>query len=115
MGWKVKRNDLGRIVDRLPDAIDREVDKSAEDLSIALKNTLWERTGKLRRVTTDHPPGTNHSEVHVGYYLGHGFYSGFQEFGTVKQAARPMVVPMAHQFEPIYAAFMSEAVKKACQ
>ena len=37
-----------------------------------------------------------------------------QEWGTVKQAARPIVGPTAHVFEPIYAHKMGEAVKEAC-
>lgn len=113
-GLRVIRNDFPKIIARLPDAIDDEVDEAAHDLSSVLKGILWVDTGLLRRVTTDHPPGTNHAEVWIGYYRGHGFYSGFQEFGTRKQAARPIVVPTAHAFEPVYAANMARAVRKAC-
>ncbi len=114
MGVKVLRNDLPAIIRRLPVAIDEEVDSSAEDLAATLKAILWVDTGLIRRVTTDYPPGKNHAEVWIGYYRGRGFYSGFQEFGTVRQAARPIVAPTAHQFEPAYAANMSRAVRKAC-
>ena len=113
-GLRVVRNDFGTIIDRLPKAIDQEVDDSAKDLAESLKLTLWIDTGLLRQVTTDHDDGTNHAEVWVGYYLGKGFYSGFQEFGTRKQAARPIVTPAAHAFEPIYAQNMSKAVEEAC-
>lgn len=113
-GVRVKRNDFPKIIAKLPRAIDEEVDEAAIDLASVLKTILWVDTGKLRRVTTDHPPGRFHSEVQVGYYLGHGFYSGFQEFGTRKQAARPIVGPTAFEFEPIYAGNMSRAVKNAC-
>ena len=113
MGFRVKRNDLPKIIARLPDAIDREVDESGEVLMDALRPILWRDTGKLARVSRAHLPGTNHCEVQVGFYLGQGFYSGFQEFGTVKQGARPIVTPTAHSFEPVYASFMSDAVRKA--
>lgn len=114
-GWTVKSNHLPKIIARLPHAIDDEVDEAGEDLAGSLKGILWIDTGMIRRVTTNHPPGENHTEVQVGYYLGHGFYSGFQEFGTRRQVARPIVVPTAHAFEPIYASNMGRAVKRACQ
>ena len=114
-GVRIKKNLFPKIIAALPDAIDDEVDEAAADLASVLKSILWVNTGKLRRVTTDHPPGRNHAEVHVGYYLGHGFYSGFQEFGTVKQAPRPIVTPTAHEFEPVYAANRTKAVKNACK
>jgi HK97 gp10 family phage protein len=111
---RVVYNKLPKIIAALPDNVDDEVDAAAKDLSDYLKGVLWVDTGLIRRVTTDHPPGTNHAEVWIGYYLGRGFYSGFQEFGTRKQAARPIVGPAAHQYEPVYASNMEKAVRKAC-
>lgn len=111
---RVKKNKLPLVMSRLSDNIDDEVKSAAEDLTDYLKGVLWERSGLLRRVTTEHEEGTFHSEVWVGYYLGHGFYSGFQEFGTVKQAARPIVGPAAFEYEPVYASNMARAVKRAC-
>lgn len=113
-GWTVEFNHLPKIIGRLPKAIDEEVDDAGEDLAAMLKGILWIDTGLLRRVTTNHPPGTNHTEVQIGYYRGHGFYSGFQEFGTRRQVARPIVVPSAHAFEPVYASNMGRAVRRAC-
>ena len=113
-GVRVKRNDFPKIIKKLPRAIDEEVDEGAADLSSALKSRLWVDTGLLRRVTTDHPPGRFHAEVYVGYYLGHGFYSGFQECGTRRQVARPIVVPTSFEFEPVYAGNMARAVRNAC-
>lgn len=114
-GWRVDFNHLPKIIERLPRAIDSEVDDAGEDLAATLKGILWIDTGMIRRVTTNHPPGENHTEVQIGYYRGHGFYSGFQEFGTRRQVARPIVVPSAHAFEPVYASNMGRAVKKACE
>ena len=113
-GIRVKWNRLPGIVARLPQAIDEEVDEAGKDLAGYYRRVIWRDSGLLRRVTNPETAGRNHAEVEVGYYLGHGFYSGFQEFGTRKQVARPMVVPGAHIFEPIYAANMGRAIRKAC-
>lgn len=111
---RVRKNKFPTIISRLPDAIDDEVQTAAEDLSGYLKGVLWVNSGMIRRVTTEHEGGSMHSEVWVGYYLGRGFYSGFQEFGTVKQAARPIVGPAGFEYEPVYASNMSKAVRRAC-
>lgn len=114
MGVRVKYNNLPAVIKALPKAIDVTVDDAAQDISGVLKRILWKDTGKIRRVTTHRDRGQFHAEVWIGYYLGHGFYSGFQEFGTYKQAARPIVGPTAHQYEMVYAKNMGDAVKKAC-
>lgn len=113
MGVRVKYNHFGAIARALPRELDGAVKGTAEDMVHELKGTLWEDTGKIRRVTTDHDAGPLHAEVWVGYYLGHGFYSGFQEFGTVKQAARPIVTPTAHRYERVLAANAARAVRRA--
>lgn len=111
----LKRNDFPKIIARLPQAIEDEVDAAAEDLSVVLSGILWVDTGMIRRVTTDKPQGELHAEVWIGYNRGHGFYSRFQEWGTEKQAARPIVGPTTHSYEPVYANQMARAVRKACQ
>jgi HK97 gp10 family phage protein len=111
---RVRKNAFPKVISQLRDNIEEEVLGAAEDLTDYLKGVLWEDTGTLRRVTTEHDAGSMHAEVWVGYYLGKGFYSGFQEFGTVKQAARPIVGPAAFEYEMVYAANMSKAVRRAC-
>lgn len=113
MGVRVRYNHFGAIARAMPREINNGVDEAAEELSGILKGILWIDTGKIRRVTTDEAAGAMHAEVHVGYYLGHGFYSGFQEFGTVKQVARPIVGPTAQAFEPRYARIMAVKVARA--
>jgi HK97 gp10 family phage protein len=110
----LKYNHLPRIIKRLPGAIDDEVNEAAEDMAAVLKTILWVDTGMIRRVTTDREQGEFHAEVWIGYNRGHGFYSRFQEWGTEKQAARPIVGPTAHSYEPVYASLMSRAIRKAC-
>jgi HK97 gp10 family phage protein len=115
LGVRIKYNHLPIIIDRLPKAIDDEVGEAAEDIAAVLKVTLWIDTGMVRRVTTDRAYGGMHAEVWIGYNRGHGFYSRFNEWGTVKMKARPIVGPTAHAYEPVYANQMSRAVRKACQ
>ena len=98
----------------MPKAIDDQVGDTAQKLVDELKTTLWVDTGVVRRVTSVHGRGSMHAEVWIGYNRGHGFYSRFQEWGTVKQKARPIVGPTAHRHEPIYATDMARAVRRAC-
>lgn len=116
MGFKVRYNRLGAIGKAMPRELQDGVDDVSDSMVRELKTTLWIRTGKIRRVTTEHDQRKLHAEVWVGYYLGHGFYSGFQEFGVASRgiAPRPIVAPTAHVFEPKYALEMAEKVKDAC-
>lgn len=114
MGWRVRSNHLGAIGRAMPKEIDDGVVEVADAMVMELKTTLWLDTGRIRRVTRDELSEKFHAEVWVGYYLGSGFYSGFQEFGTVKQAARPIVAPTAHRFEPRFAREMEQHVLEAC-
>lgn len=115
-GWKVKFNRLGAVAKAMPRELGDGVTEVAEAMARELKTTLWVDTGVVRRVTTERDQGTLHSEVAVGWYLAHGFYSGFQEFGVASRGipARPIVAPTAHIYEPKYALEMAEKVKDAC-
>jgi len=99
----------------MPRRIDDAVNEVATDMTNEFKTTLWIDTGLLRRVTTERLAGLNHAEVWIGYNRGHGFYSRFQEWGTVKQAARPIVGPTAHAYEPVLAEKMTKAVQRAAR
>jgi hypothetical protein len=116
MGWVVRRNDLGAIARAIPQEVDGAVVDMANDLADLYRITGWKRTGTLtgRAISIDHARDL-HAEVKVGYYLGVGFYSGFQEFGTRRQAARPIVADGARAAEPIYASYVEKAVKHACE
>lgn len=114
MGVRIKYNHLPAVIERLPKAIDAAVDDLASDMATEFKTTLWVDTGLVRRVTVDRSRGRNHAEVWIGYNRGRGFYSRFQEWGTVKQRARPIVGPTAHRYEAVYRAKMAVAVAKAC-
>lgn len=110
----VRYNHLPAVIAALGEGIDDAVDETANDMASDLKVTLWVDTGLIRRVTVDKPAGVLHAEVWIGYNRGHGFYSRFQEWGTVKQAARPIVGPTAHRYEAIYAKKMANAIRQAC-
>jgi hypothetical protein len=114
MGWTVRYNHLGAIGEELPRRMDDAVGEAAEGLALILKGILWIDTGMVRRVTTDAGRRHLHAEVWIGYNRGHGFYSRFQEWGTIKQAARPIVGPTSEVFRPRYIEEMSQAVSEAC-
>ena len=114
-GWRVRSNHLGAVAKRMPRELDKGVMEVSDELTRKLKGTLWVRTGMIRRVTTEKDIRPLHAEVWIGYYLGHGFYSGFQEFGTRRQVARPIVTPTAHEFERQYRLEMAERVRRACE
>lgn len=107
-------NHLPAVIVALERNIDNAVDEAAEGLALILKGILWVDTGMIRRVTTHKDQGKNHAEVWIGYNRGHGFYSRFQEWGTVKQAARPIVGPTSHLFQKRYEEEMAHAIREAC-
>lgn len=115
MGWRIRRNDLPDIIQALPREIDDAVQTFASDLADALQSRVWKNTGVLGRTVEPTNQSKMFATVQVGIYLGKGFYSGFQEFGTHKQAARPIVVPTAFESEPVYANYVTNAVKRACR
>jgi HK97 gp10 family phage protein len=115
VGWTVRYNHFGAIGKAMPRHIEDGVDGCASEMSIQFKGTLWEDTGMIRRVTTDKPEGKLHAEVWIGYSHGRGFYSRFQEWGTIYQRARPIVGPTAHRFEPQFALEMAQEIREACE
>lgn len=114
MGWRVKYNHLAAVAKALPREMDDGVKEVADSMVRELKATLWVDSGTIRRVTTERNQGPLHAEVAIGWYLGHGFYSGFQEFGTRRQAARPIVTPTAHRHELQFRLEMAQKVRDAC-
>ena len=114
-GWRIRRNDLPEVIRNLSKEMDKAVGDIADDLSTALTDRAWKDTGILRRTIEPNERWDLHAQVQIGIYLGRGFYSGFQEFGTRKQAPRPVVVPTAHEAEPVYASYMTTAVRRACR
>jgi hypothetical protein len=115
-GWRVKYNRLGLVVQRMPRQLADGQEEVADAMVRTLKGTLWKDTGLVRRVTDERNLGRLHIEVMAGFYLGQGFYSGFQEFGVASRGlpARPIVVPTAHRMERQYRLEMGERVRKAC-
>jgi HK97 gp10 family phage protein len=114
MGVHVKYNYFGAIAKAMHRNIDDAVDAEAVDLAREFKVTLWEDTGMIKRVTVAREEGLFHAEVWIGYNRGRGFYSRFQEWGTYRQRARPIVGPTVHQHEPKYSRRMRTAVREAC-
>lgn len=115
MGWRVRRNDLSKVIRDLPKAIEGAVDDIANDLVDVLEQRGWKRTGTAVRTIEKRTIGPMAREVTFGWYLGRGFYTGFQEFGTVHQGARPVVRPAALEAEPVFTRYMEQAIEKACR
>ncbi len=109
---RVRRNDLPRIIAALPGALDSGVKDSARNLRDELEPKLWRRTGVVRDTAVVVDTGPASAVVGVGEEGGHGFYAGFQEWGTSKQAARPIVGPAGHAHEPKFATDVAEAVRR---
>lgn len=117
MGWHVRYNHLGAVARKMPRELRLGVDDVSEAMVRELKTVLWKDTGMIRRVTTERGMSRLHAEVDVGWYLGQGFYSGFQEFGVAAygRAPKPIVAPMAHRYERQYRLEMGERVRRACE
>lgn len=113
MGWRVKRNDFSAVARALPDEIDTAVQDIGGDLADVLRERGWKRTGTAVSTVEVRDKGTHAVEVTFGWYLGRGFYTGFQEDGTVHQGARPVVRPAAEEAGPIFASYAERAVQRA--
>lgn len=113
---RVIRNDLPRIIRRLPQAADEAVDDTAVALERSIEGSMWHDTGVALRTTRSKTQGRlMHSEVGVGVVNGPGFYVRYHEYGTTKLAARPVVRPAAHAHEPVLSANMQRKIREACR
>lgn len=111
---RVKRNDLPKVIERIKPALKDGMDEAATVLGNTLDGRVWRDTGMIASTITDRDPSALHVTISVGLHKAHGFYSRFHEWGTVKMAARPVVGPTAHEFEPIFPEIVGKHIKKAC-
>jgi HK97 gp10 family phage protein len=113
---KVVRNEFPEIIRDLPDAVDKGAKETADHMASVVADRVWHLLGFVEQASVDRPSTKGALyEVVCGFNRGMGFYSRFNEWGTVKQAARPIVGPTAHEFEPEYARVMSRFVRQACR
>lgn len=112
---KVKSNRVPAVEKAMPDKVDGAVKAEARDMAAELKAIVWYRYGYIKGATVPRTATPQyHAEVWVGYNREQGFYSRFQEWGTIYQAPRPLVGPTAHEHEPKFAKRMADAVREAC-
>lgn len=111
---RVIRNDLPETIRKLDKNIDKAVDNTARKMATDLSAIIWYRYGYVQDATVARTRGVDHAEVWCGFHNDLGFYSRFQEWGTIYQNARPLVGPMAHEYEPKFASAMSDAVRDGC-
>ncbi len=113
---KVKSNRVPAVIDAMPEKIDGAVKEEAREMASELKAKVWYRYGYIKGATVPRTATPQyHAEVWVGYNKDQGFYSRFQEWGTIYQAPRPIVGPTAFAHEPIFAQRMADAVREACK
>lgn len=115
MGWTVRRNDFPKVLRQLRQEPEDAIDQCATEMMDALRPILWFRTGVLKSSVKEQAPGFRRATVWVGENTGKAFYAAYQEFGTVNQAARPVVGPTAMAFEPRYTQLMTQAIRRACR
>lgn len=96
---RVKYNHLPAIAQRLNGALGDGMDESVEVLDRRLNARVWRDRGLLAETIQDRDPSRLHALISIGLNKGRGFYSRFLEWGTSKMSARPIVGPVAHQFE----------------
>lgn len=110
---KIRYSHLPAVAKAIPreeeDAIDEFVDK----LSDELRSVVWRRLGYISASIKDHSLDPLHADVWIGQIGAIGFYSGFNEFGTVKQAPRPVVGPTAHAMEPVLVEVVTRHLRDA--
>jgi HK97 gp10 family phage protein len=121
--WRVKRNDFPKVIEAMPRKILDGVESTAQEMVDHLVPILWVDTTVLRSTARVYKEGGLSASVGVGLNprrSGHGsaargFYAAYQEFGTSRQPARPIVGPTAMLFEPRYAKIMADMVREACR
>lgn len=113
-GWRVVRNDFPTVISRMQRGIPDAVDRSGTELADYLEPLIWVDTGVLKGTARTESTGRTSVQVAVGWNTGVGFYAAYQEFGTRKQRARPVVGPAAMLHETRHAQIMADAIREAC-
>ena len=113
-GWRVVRNDFPTVISGMQRNIPKGVDTAGTELEDYLEPLIWVDTGVLKGTARTESTGRTSVQVAVGWNTGVGFYAAYQEFGTSRQRARPIVGPAAMLFELRYAQIMADAVREAC-
>jgi|SRR5690242_4201827 HK97 gp10 family phage protein len=112
-GIRVISNKVPKVREAMEKELDDSLRNAGDDLVDYYRATVWKRLGFIADSVDWHDTGDWKIQVTVGWVGGEGFYSGFQEFGTVHQGARPVVRPGAFTFEPIFARYVEDALKRA--
>jgi HK97 gp10 family phage protein len=113
--WRVKRNDFPKVVEAMGRKIPDGVTRTGTEMQEHLQPIIWIDTGVLLGTTRVDSTGRTSVQVAVGWNTGVGFYAAYQEFGTSRQRARPIVGPTAMLFEPRFAKIMADVVREACR
>ena len=113
MGVKIVYSKLPDVAKAIPKHEEKGIDDFARELIDALKGEVWKRHGYIGASIKDHSMDPLMADIWIGVIGAIGFYSGFQELGTVRQAPKPVVGPVAHMMEPRLVQIMSEHLRQA--
>jgi HK97 gp10 family phage protein len=110
---QIRYSNLPAIARAIPREEEAAIDDFATELMDYIKSSVWKLRGFVAASVKDHSLDPLHADIWVGEVGAIGFYSGFNEFGTVKQAPRPVVGPAAHAMEPRLIAIVTDHIRKA--
>jgi hypothetical protein len=113
MPVKIVFSNLPAIARAIPEKEEEAVDNFSEELMTAIRTRIWRRYGYTSASVKDHSLDPLSADIHIGERGALGFYSRFQEEGTVNQPPRPVVRPVAHLFEPRFAVIVAAKLKEA--
>ena len=109
----IHSNRLGTVSRAVRDEVEKGVDDAAEAIMSDLRSAVWKRKRYVERSVKDHSTDAMRAEIWIGVRGAIGFYSGFQEFGTVKQAPRPVVGPIAAENAGSFEGHVRDAIRRA--
>jgi HK97 gp10 family phage protein len=111
----VRYNHFGAIARALPRALGSGMDEFVERFDNELKSRVWRRYGIVAETIQDRDPAALHATISVGLNKARGFYSRFNEWGTIYQSARPVVGPVSLENEPVFVDVMTKHIRRACE
>ena len=110
---KIVYSHLPAIARAIPDKEADAIADFSKEMIDALRGAVWVRYGYISASVKDHSLDPLYADIHIGEIEGIGFYSGFNELGTVMQSPRPVVVPTAHLLEPRLTVITTEKLREA--
>ena len=106
-GARILKNKFPELYKKLHEACDDQIKEAADNVAKTIKPNLWDKRIPVRVRRS----GPLQYEVAVG--SRRFFFSGFAEFGTVDQPAKPVVTPAAEQEREAFTRGFIQAFQRA--